>query len=80
MPLPPLSQTKQQGQVKILRFQEEWLLYPNGQLYFKRKYPIGNAVQYHKTSAKNNKRKQSKETIKTNVEEKSIFEEMSNDK
>lgn len=43
MALPPLNQPTKG--VRILKFICEYHLYPDGSLYFKRQYPIGEARQ-----------------------------------
>ena len=52
--------------IRIVKYIEEWRVYPNGDMYFMRKYPIGQekAKLSNKGKSKGKKRVQSKPKIK----------------
>lgn len=63
MTLPPLQPMPGQAQgepaqpnpgpqVILMRFIEEWLVYPNGQMYFKGKWPVGGYPYQSKKKGK----------------------------
>lgn len=57
MELPPLNKNKtakepEQQEVKIIKFIEEWSLYPDGTLYFRKKFPIGRIAREYKSKAR----------------------------
>lgn len=39
--LPPIQEEIRPHGIRVLKFYEEWWIYPNGKVFFKKKCPIG---------------------------------------